>query len=98
MCINYHALNERTIKNTYSLPRIQESIDVLGKAKYLSKIDLVSSYWQVRVKEDDIHKTAFNMQNRKYDFLAMPFGLTIAPATFQNLVNKIVYEFLDQYL
>jgi len=98
MCIDYRALNERTVRNTYPLPRIQECIDVLGKAKYLSKIDLVSGYWQVRIKEDDIPKTAFNTRNGKYEFLVMPFGLTNAPATFQTLVNEIFREFLDKYV
>ena len=98
MCIDYHALNERTIKNTYPLPRIQECIDELGREKYLSKIDLVSRYGQVRINEDHILKTAFNTRNSKYEFLVMPFGLTNAPATFQTLVNKVFREFLNKYV
>jgi uncharacterized protein YlaI len=83
MCIDYRMLNSKTLKNACPLPRIQECIDRLGKAKHLSSLDLLSGYWQLRVAEKDIQKTAFG----KYEFLVMPFGLTNAPATLQTLIE-----------
>ena len=98
MCIDYRALNAKTERNSYPLPRIQECIDQLGKARFLSKIDLTSGYWQVRIRDEDIPKTAFNTRNGKYEFLVMPFGLTNAPATFQTLINNIFREHLNQFI
>src|SRR4030095_5376865 len=79
-------------------PRIQECIDKLGRASCLSSIDLLSGYWQVRVVEKDILKTAFNTRYGKYEFLVMPFGLTNAPATFQTLMNSILRPYIDKFV
>ena len=98
MCIDYRMLNSKTLKNAYPLPRIQECIDKLGKAKHLSSIDLLSGYWQLRVAEKDIPKTAFNTRYGKYEFLVMPFGLTNAPATFQTLMNSILRPYIDKFV
>src|SRR5436190_6430726 len=98
MCIDYRALNARTIRNTYALPRIQECIDKLGNATRLSSLDLVSGYWQTRVAEKDVQKTAFNTRYGKYEFLVMPFGLTNAPATFQTLMNQILRPYIDKFV
>ena len=98
MCIDYRALNARTIKNAYPLPRIQECIDKLGNARHLSSLDLLSGYWQVRVADKDIQKTAFNTRYGKYEFLVMPFGLTNAPATFQTLMNSILRPYIDKFV
>ena len=98
MCIDYRMLNSKTIKNAYPLPRIQDCIDRLGKARHLSSIDLLSGYWQLRVAEDDIPKTAFNTRYGKYEFLVMPFGLTNAPATFQTLMNSILRPYIDKFV
>jgi len=98
MCIDYRMLNSKTLKNAYPLPRIQECIDRLGKATNLSSIDLVSGYWQVRVKKEDIPKTAFNTRYGKYEFLVMPFGLTNAPSTFQMLMNSVLRLYIDKFV
>src|SRR5436190_21583648 len=98
MCIDYRALNARTIRNTYPLPRIQECIDKLGNATRLSSLDLVSGYWQTWVAEKDVPKTAFNTRYGKYEFLVMPFGLTNVPATFQTLINRILRPFIDKFV
>src|SRR5271170_610647 len=98
MCVDYRQLNARTEKNSYPLPLIQECIDQLGHARFLSKIDLTSGYWQVRIKDEDVPKTAFKTRNGKYEFLVMPFGLTNAPATFQTLVNNVFRRFLNIFL
>src|SRR5204863_665226 len=98
MCIDYRALNARTIRDTYPLPRIQECINKLGNATRLSSLDLVSGYWQTRVAEKDVQKTAFNTRYGKYEFLVMPFELTNVPATFQTLMNQILWPYIDKFV
>lgn len=98
MCIDYRGLNLKTRKNTYPLPLIQTCIDQMGKAKFLSTLDLTSGYWQIRVADKDIEKTAFNTRYGKYEFLVMPFGLTNAPATFQTVINNVLRPYIDKFV
>jgi hypothetical protein len=98
MCIDYQSLNEVTIKNKYSLPRIDDPFDQLQGAKYFSKIDLRSRYHQLRIKEADIQKTTFVTRYCQYEFTVMPFGLTNAPTFFMNLMNKVFMEKLDKFV
>ena len=98
MCIDYRMLNAKTLRNMYPLPRIQECLDKLGNATSLSSIDLTSGFWQIRVAEGDVPKTAFNTRYGKYEFLVMPFGLTNAPATFQTLMNSILRPYIDKFV
>nr|GEY02600.1 putative reverse transcriptase domain, ribonuclease H-like domain, aspartic peptidase domain protein [Tanacetum cinerariifolium] len=88
MCINYRELNKLTVKNRYPLPRINDLFNHLQGLSVYSKIDLRSGYHQLRVREEDIPKTAFRTRYDHYEFQVMPFGLTNAPTVFMDLMNQ----------
>ncbi|KAL2898903.1 Transposon Ty3-I Gag-Pol polyprotein [Bienertia sinuspersici] len=97
MCVDYRALNKVTVKNMYPIPRTDDLFDRLSRATYITKLDLRSGYWQVRIKDGDEPKTTCVTRYGSYEFLVMPFGLTNAPATFCNLMNDVLYEYLDRF-
>jgi hypothetical protein len=98
MCIDYRALNAVTVRNTYPLPRIDECLDQLQGARIFSKLDCLSGYWQVRIQEQDRHKTAFNTRTGKWEFCVLPFGLNNAPSTFQKMMNDILREYIGKFV
>ena len=98
LCVDYRQLNKMTVKKKYPLPRINDLFDQLKGASVFSKIDLQSRYHQLRIKDADVHKTAFRMRYRHYEFLIMSFGLTNAPTAFMDLMNHVFRPYVDQFV
>jgi hypothetical protein len=98
MCVDYHSLNEVTIKNKYPLPWIKDLFGQMNGASIFSKIDMRSGYHQLKIQESDIPKTAFHTIYGLYEYTVMSFGLTNAPAYFMYLMNNVFMEYLDKFM
>ena len=85
-CIDYSQINDVTVKDAYPLPRIEDALDYLNGARYLSALDLAAAYWQIAMDADSIDKTAFATHVGLNEWLVMPFGLRNAPATCERLM------------
>ena len=98
LCIDYRQLNRVTIKNRYPLPRIDDLFDQLRGARVYFKIDLLTGYHQLKVRETDIPKTAFRTRYGHFEFRVMPFGLTNALSAFMDLMHRIFQPSLDPFV
>ena len=98
LCIDYRGLNKVTIKNKYPLPRIDDLFDQLAGSRVFSRIDLRSGYHQLKVRAEDIPKTAFRTRYGHYEFLVMSFGLTNAPVAFMELMNRVFHDYLYKFI
>jgi hypothetical protein len=98
LCVDYRPLNACTVKNKYPLPCIDILFDQLIGAQVFSKIDLRSGYHQIKIREEDISKTAFSTRYGLYEYMMMSFGLTNAPAHFMYLMNSVFMEELDKFV
>ncbi|CAI7877750.1 unnamed protein product, partial [Closterium sp. NIES-54] len=95
MCIDYRVLHRINIKSRFPIPRADDLLDQLRKARYFSKIDLRGGYHKIRVFADDCSKTAFRTRYGNYENTVMLFGLTNAPSTFQLITNGVFRDMLD---
>ncbi|MGH0154427.1 UNVERIFIED_CONTAM: hypothetical protein FKN15_051127 [Acipenser sinensis] len=89
-CIDFRAVNEVSKFDAYPMSRIDEMIEKLGRAKFITMLDLTKGYWQVPLEENSKEKTAFSTPEGLFQFTVLPFGLHGAPATFQHLMNKVL--------
>ncbi|KAJ1199344.1 hypothetical protein NDU88_003181 [Pleurodeles waltl] len=92
-CIDFRKLNEHSMFDTYPIPRVDDVLEKLGKAKYMSTLDLTKGYWKIPLAPEDKEKTAFSTQSGLYQFTVLPFGLHGAPATFQRLMDRLLKPF-----
>lgn len=98
MCIDYRKLNSLTRKDAYPIPNIENTLLSMSSKKYFSSFDLISGYWQVGIAEESVEMTAFSVDGGHYEWLRMPFGLTNAPGTFERLMEKILGEYIGEFV
>lgn len=97
ICVDYRGINSITRKNRNAPPAIRETLATLNKACIISVVDVIAAFNAVRIKEGDEEKTAFLTRYGLYEYLVMPFGLCNAPGTFQNFINTVLRDFLDEF-
>ena len=98
LCVDYRKLNAQSKVDAYPMPRIEDILDRVGKANFITTLDLARGYWQVPVSDEDRHKTVFTSPFGLYQFCVMSFILNGAPATFQRLMMRDLEKFAHVYL
>jgi hypothetical protein len=97
-CVDYRALNEKSVKDKFLIPVVDELLDELRGARFFTKIDLCSGYHQVRMHPDDIENMTFCTHHSHFEFTVMSFGLTNMSATFQSLMNNVLRDFIHRFV
>ena len=98
LCVDYRGLNKVIIKNRHSLLLINETLNRLGSTSIFTKLDLKDAYYRVRIKDEDVQKTAFKTRYSHFEYLVIPIGLANAPATFQAYINKTLAGLLNNFV
>ena len=102
LCIDYVQLNKQTVKDSYPLPNIQSIFNSISRSTWFTTMDLLNGFWQVMIKPEHRHKTAFLTSRGLYEWITMPFGLCNAPSTFQRLMDTIILPeyrgFIETYI
>ncbi|AWU78463.1 uncharacterized protein C5L36_0E05160 [Pichia kudriavzevii] len=98
MCVDYRILNNNAVKNKFPLPDIDQLISRFGKTKVYSKLELTPGYYQVRIADEDVEKTAFSTDFGHYEWMVMPAGLTSASATFPQMMNNVLSKKINGFV
>jgi len=98
MVIDYRALNKKTVRDRFPLPRIADLLDRLTNARYFSKMDLQQGFYQIRVRAEDVPKTAFFGGDGLYEMLVMPMGMCNSPSTFQRMMRNVIPQHMDSFV
>lgn len=96
-CVDYRGLNAVTRKDRYPIPLIKETLEAVGRSKWLTKLDVSSAFHRIRIAKGEEWKTAMRTRYGSYEWLVTPFGLSGGPATFQRYINSVLQQYLDEF-